>query len=107
MLTNDKVTGYYTTSFSPFAGFYVLSYRTSLLSRRRNTSLMEWSVEGPDVPYQQLVKVGDDTFVDILTDNARLARVEAEYEKAEEVYKTVKTAHKIGESSHLVAASRN
>lgn len=57
-------------------------------------------IDGPDVPYQRLVKVGDETFVDILTDNARLARVEAEYVKAEVVYKTVKTAHRIG-GSHL------
>lgn len=32
VLTDDKVMGYYTTSFSPFAGFYVLSYGTPFSS---------------------------------------------------------------------------
>jgi len=42
-LTDTSVASYYSASFSPNAGFYLLSY------------------EGPDVPFQKLIKVGDES----------------------------------------------
>lgn len=91
--------GYHRTSFSPFAGFYVLSY------------------EGPGVPWQKLVKVGDEgefdhagprkeklvrransprvvsaEYVNVLANNTALATVEAKFQRAEIAYGTIKTA---------------
>lgn len=42
-VTDASVPSYYSASFSPDAGFYLLSY------------------EGPSVPYQKLIKVGDES----------------------------------------------
>ena len=42
-LTDTSTPSYYSASFSPRAGFYILSY------------------EGPSVPYQKLVKVGNES----------------------------------------------
>ncbi|KAL1706994.1 dipeptidyl peptidase IV N-terminal region-domain-containing protein [Schizophyllum commune] len=53
---------YYSTSFSPEAGFYLLSYK------------------GPGVPYQKVVHVGDEEFQYTLTTNDRLSNVTAEFE---------------------------
>ncbi|TRM58208.1 dipeptidyl peptidase IV N-terminal region-domain-containing protein [Schizophyllum amplum] len=53
---------YYSTSFSPEAGFYLLSYR------------------GPGVPYQKVVRVGDEDFEYTLSANERLSNATAEYE---------------------------
>jgi hypothetical protein len=41
-LTDTSVPSYYSASFSPNAGFYLLTY------------------DGPDVPYQKLIKVGNE-----------------------------------------------
>lgn len=41
-LTDTSVPSYYAASFSPNAGFYLLTY------------------DGPDVPYQKLIKVGNE-----------------------------------------------
>lgn len=41
-LTDTSVVSYYSASFSPKAGFYSLSY------------------EGPGVPFQKLIKIGDE-----------------------------------------------
>ncbi|KAI5475344.1 hypothetical protein MNV49_001613 [Pseudohyphozyma bogoriensis] len=72
-LSDTKERGFHRTSFSPFAGFYVLSY------------------EGPGIPWQRLVKVDDKDFKDVLTDNAQLAKVDADFMKAEITYTTVET----------------
>ena len=42
-LTDTSVASYYSASFSPSAGFYLLSY------------------EGPGVPFQKLIKVGNES----------------------------------------------
>jgi dipeptidyl aminopeptidase len=42
-VTDTSVPSYYSASFSPNAGFYLLSY------------------EGPGVPYQKLIKTGDES----------------------------------------------
>ena len=42
-LTDTSVPSYYSASFSPNAGFYLLSY------------------EGPNVPYQKVIKTGDES----------------------------------------------
>ena len=42
-LTDTSVASYYSASFSPGAGFYLLSY------------------QGPSVPFQKLIKVGDES----------------------------------------------
>ncbi|KAF8513011.1 dipeptidyl aminopeptidase [Hysterangium stoloniferum] len=62
---------YYSADFSPEAGFYLLSYN------------------GPHVPWQRLVKVGDPSYDNILTDNARLNTTVAEYFAPDIIYSTI------------------
>jgi len=61
-LTDVTKQAYYSTSFSPGAGFYVLNY------------------EGPAVPWQKITEVGNSTFERILTKNEWLTNATMEYE---------------------------
>ncbi|KDQ19524.1 hypothetical protein BOTBODRAFT_153437 [Botryobasidium botryosum FD-172 SS1] len=61
-LTDDSRQSWYSASFSPSAGYYVLNY------------------DGPDVPWQKVVQVGNDTFQHFLTDNARLNQTSSEFQ---------------------------
>ena len=49
-LTDTSVASYYSASFSPEAGFYLLSY------------------EGPGVPFQKVIKIGDECGSDPISD---------------------------------------
>ena len=49
-LTDTSVASYYSASFSPQAGFYLLSY------------------EGPSVPFQTVIKVGDECGSNLVSD---------------------------------------
>ncbi|KAK4701884.1 dipeptidyl aminopeptidase B, partial [Phenoliferia sp. Uapishka_3] len=73
ILTNTTAPGFHSTSFSPFGSFYVLNYN------------------GPDIPWQRLVKVEDKNFIDVLSDNAALAKVEEQFLKVDVSYTTVKS----------------
>ncbi|SCZ93927.1 BZ3500_MvSof-1268-A1-R1_Chr6-3g08994 [Microbotryum saponariae] len=76
-LTDVTKMGHHTVSFSPFAGFYVVNYR------------------GPDMPWQKLYKVDDQTpnshsgFTKILTDNAALAKIDAAFQHVDISYSTL------------------
>ncbi|KAF7322541.1 hypothetical protein HMN09_00032600 [Mycena chlorophos] len=70
-LTETNEPGYFSASFSPQAGFYLLSYR------------------GPGIPTQKVVQVADADFEYVLTTNHRLANVSADYESATVVYSTI------------------
>ncbi|KAF5379515.1 hypothetical protein D9615_006521 [Tricholomella constricta] len=61
-LTDVTKPAYYSTSFSPGAGFYVLDY------------------QGPTIPWQKIVQVGNSSFEHILTKNEWLTNVTMEYE---------------------------
>ncbi|GLB41533.1 putative dipeptidyl aminopeptidase [Lyophyllum shimeji] len=61
-LTDVKKEAYYSTNFSPGAGFYVLSY------------------EGPAIPWQKIAAVGNLTFEHTLTKNELLSNITMEYE---------------------------
>ncbi|ETW78834.1 dipeptidyl aminopeptidase [Heterobasidion irregulare TC 32-1] len=54
LLPESSSTGYYGARFSPMAGFYLLSY------------------EGPNIPWQRVVKTNDSAFNFVLTDNVHL-----------------------------------
>ncbi|KAL1739557.1 dipeptidyl peptidase IV N-terminal region-domain-containing protein, partial [Schizophyllum fasciatum] len=69
--TVTEMESYYSTSFSPEAGFYLLSYK------------------GPAVPYQKVVRVGDEDFEYTLTTNERLSNATAEYETPTVIHGTV------------------
>jgi dipeptidyl aminopeptidase len=49
-VTDTSVASYYSASFSPEAGFYLLSY------------------EGPGVPFQKVIKVGDECRSNLISD---------------------------------------
>ena len=49
-LTDTSVASYYSASFSPEAGFYLLSY------------------EGPEVPFQKVIKIGDECGSNLISD---------------------------------------
>ncbi|KAJ7074230.1 dipeptidyl aminopeptidase [Mycena amicta] len=70
-LTDISEAAYYSASFSPEAGFYLLSYN------------------GPGIPNQKVVKAGDSEFEYILTTNQRLVNVTEEYESATVLYSTI------------------
>ncbi|GAA5916914.1 hypothetical protein JCM5296_000616 [Sporobolomyces johnsonii] len=70
-LTNTTVRGYYSASFSPFAGVYQLNY------------------EGPSMPWQKLIKVDEPNYSNILADNAALAKVDSQFQHADISYRTV------------------
>ncbi|KAK1233376.1 Dipeptidyl peptidase 4 [Marasmius sp. AFHP31] len=64
---------FFDTDFSPEAGFYVLSYR------------------GPNVPWQRIIKTGDEAFDYVLTSNAELVNITSQYEAPTVVYDTIKS----------------
>ncbi|GAA5973880.1 hypothetical protein JCM21900_004734 [Sporobolomyces salmonicolor] len=70
-LTNTNARGYYSASFSPFAGVYQLNY------------------EGPSMPWQKLIKVDDPNYSNTLVDNAALTKVDTQFQHAEISYSTV------------------
>ncbi|SCV67404.1 BQ2448_5015 [Microbotryum intermedium] len=62
---------HHTVSFSLFGGFYVINYR------------------GPELPWQKLYKVDDQSFTKVLTDNADLAQKDAAFQHVEISYSTL------------------
>ncbi|SCV67402.1 BQ2448_5013 [Microbotryum intermedium] len=70
-LTDVTKMGHHTVSFSPFGGFYVINYR------------------GPELPWQKLYKVDDQSFTKVLTDNADLAQKDAAFQHVEISYSTL------------------
>ncbi|KAF8515924.1 dipeptidyl aminopeptidase [Gautieria morchelliformis] len=62
---------HYDASFSPQAGFYLLSY------------------EGPNIPWQRLIKVDDSNYSYVLTNNSRLNQTISEYRSPSLVYSTM------------------
>ncbi|GAA5898899.1 hypothetical protein JCM5296_004413 [Sporobolomyces johnsonii] len=70
-LTNTTTRGYYSASFSPFAGVYQLNY------------------EGPSMPWQKLIKVDEPNYSNTLVDNAALAKVDSQFQHADISYRTV------------------
>ncbi|KAF9037893.1 dipeptidyl aminopeptidase [Hymenopellis radicata] len=62
---------YFSTDFSPEGGFYLLSYH------------------GPDIPWQRVVQAGNNSFDYLLTDNARLSNITAEYEAPTIIHSTI------------------
>jgi len=71
LLTDTSTPSYYSSDFSPGAGFYVLNYR------------------GPNVPWQKIVQAGNSTFNHILTLNEALLNATIEYETATVSYTTI------------------
>ena len=65
--------GYFSASFSPKAGYYVLNY------------------EGPDVPTTVVRKVGDQEFVKVLENNTALVDLLQQYELPKSRMVTVKS----------------
>ncbi|KAF9465555.1 dipeptidyl peptidase IV N-terminal region-domain-containing protein [Collybia nuda] len=61
-LTDRTKSSYYSSNFSPEAGFYVLHY------------------QGPNVPWQKIVQAGNSTFDYTLTTNEHLLNMTMEYE---------------------------
>ncbi|TFK34032.1 dipeptidyl peptidase IV N-terminal region-domain-containing protein [Crucibulum laeve] len=70
-LTDPTKPSFYSSEFSPQAGFYVLNYH------------------GPTVPWQKIVKVGDQAFNYPLTKNERLTNATLEYEAATITHSTI------------------
>ncbi|KAG2012084.1 dipeptidyl-peptidase and tripeptidyl-peptidase, variant 5 [Coprinopsis cinerea AmutBmut pab1-1] len=70
-LTDITKPGYYGTSFSPQAGYYVLTY------------------SGPSVPWQRVIQVDNSSFEYVLNTNDRLKAVDAEYESPIVTYSTL------------------
>jgi dipeptidyl aminopeptidase len=70
-LTDVKKASYYSSSFSPQAGFYLLSYL------------------GPSTPWQRVVQVGNNSFEYVLTVNERLTNVTREFEAPTVVHSTI------------------
>ncbi|KAF8989845.1 dipeptidyl peptidase IV N-terminal region-domain-containing protein [Cyathus striatus] len=70
-LTDTEKLGYYSSDFSPEAGFYVLNYG------------------GPSIPWQKVEKIDDKKFSYYLTNNERLSNMTAEYEAATVSYETI------------------
>ncbi|KAH6915679.1 dipeptidyl-peptidase [Coprinopsis sp. MPI-PUGE-AT-0042] len=70
-LTDASKPGYFSTNFSPNAGFYVLSY------------------QGPNVPWQKIIQVGNTAFNYDLTTNDRLKNITAEYEAPTKTWSTI------------------
>lgn len=72
-LTDIKKPSYYSSSFSPQAGFYLLSYR------------------GPNTPWQKVFQIGNNSFEYVLTTNERLANVTRQFEAPTVVHSTIKS----------------
>lgn len=72
-ITDIKKEGYYGISFSNKAGYALLTY------------------EGPDIPWQKVISTPsiDDTYQDVVEDNAALAKLAAEHELPLEIYQDV------------------
>ncbi|KAK7031462.1 dipeptidyl peptidase IV N-terminal region-domain-containing protein [Favolaschia claudopus] len=70
-LTDTSEAAYYSSDFSPQAGFHLLSYL------------------GPGIPNQKVVKAADSAFEYVLTTNERLINVTEEYEAATVVHSTI------------------
>ncbi|KAL0569963.1 Dipeptidyl peptidase 4 [Marasmius crinis-equi] len=76
---NAELTGgkeeqaFFDTDFSPEAGFYVLSYL------------------GPNVPWQRIIKNGDEAFDYVLSSNEHLVNVTGQYEMPTVIYDTIKS----------------
>jgi dipeptidyl aminopeptidase len=70
---DEDVHGYYSASFSPKAGYYVLNY------------------EGPEVPTTVVRKVGDNDFTKILENNTALAELLQQYSLPKSRMVTVKS----------------
>ncbi|KAG6885763.1 hypothetical protein C0993_010275 [Termitomyces sp. T159_Od127] len=70
-LTDATKPAFYSTSFSPGAGYYLLSY------------------QGPTIPWQKIVQVGNASFEHILTKNEWLANITMEYEAPTVVRSTI------------------
>ncbi|TEB18482.1 dipeptidyl-peptidase [Coprinellus micaceus] len=73
-LTDDTKSAFYRASFSPEAGFHVLSY------------------DGPGVPSQKVVQVDNSTFSYVLTTNERLKNVTEQYEAPTVFYTSFKNS---------------
>ncbi|KAF8555864.1 dipeptidyl aminopeptidase [Imleria badia] len=71
LLTDDSTPSFYSASFSPGAGFYLLDYG------------------GPNVPWQRVVDVSRPDFDYVLTDNAALNTTLGEFEAATITYSTI------------------
>ncbi|KAG8908597.1 hypothetical protein FRB99_004885 [Tulasnella sp. 403] len=61
-LTDSKQTAWYSASFSPKSGYYLLGY------------------EGPNIPWQKVIAVENKTFEYVLTDNKELNVTSAQYQ---------------------------
>ncbi|TFK73733.1 dipeptidyl aminopeptidase [Pluteus cervinus] len=72
-LTDRSKLSAYSSSFSPQAGFYVLSYN------------------GPNVPWQKVIKAGDSAFDYSLTTNEKLLNATLEYEAPNIVFSTIES----------------
>ncbi|KIK56988.1 hypothetical protein GYMLUDRAFT_247264 [Collybiopsis luxurians FD-317 M1] len=64
---------YYQTSFSPQAGFYLLSYL------------------GPNIPWQKVIQAGNPDFNYVLTTNDELSNRSSEYEMPTVLYSTIES----------------
>ncbi|KAJ2927846.1 hypothetical protein H1R20_g9258, partial [Candolleomyces eurysporus] len=73
-LTDDTKPAFYRASFSPQAGFYLLSY------------------DGPTVPWQKVIQVDNSTFSYVLTTNELLANITAKFEEPTVLLSTI-TSH--------------
>ncbi|KAL4265734.1 peptidase S9B family protein [Pleurotus pulmonarius] len=72
-LTDASERAYYGVDFSPQAGFYLLSY------------------DGPNIPWQKVVKAGDKEFGYVLTTNERLTNTTEEFEAPIASYGTIES----------------
>ncbi|KAF8643012.1 hypothetical protein AX16_009257 [Volvariella volvacea WC 439] len=72
-LTDVTKPSYYSSSFSPQAGFYVLSYN------------------GPSIPWQKVVQANNPEFDYVLTNNDRLANITLEYEAPTVIHSTIES----------------
>ncbi|CAK5273743.1 unnamed protein product [Mycena citricolor] len=70
-LTDTSESAYYSSDFSPEAGFYLLSYN------------------GPGIPTQSVIQANNSDFEYILTTNERLANVTMEYEAPTRSFSTI------------------
>ncbi|KAG6917095.1 hypothetical protein DXG01_003915 [Tephrocybe rancida] len=70
-LTDATKPSFYSTSFSPGAGYYVLNY------------------QGPTIPWQKIVEVGNSSFEHSLTKNEWLTNVTMEYEAPTVIHSTI------------------
>ncbi|KAG6828503.1 hypothetical protein H0H92_007779 [Tricholoma furcatifolium] len=70
-LTDVTKPSFYSTSFSPGAGYYLLNY------------------QGPSIPWQKIVQLGNTSFEHLLTNNDLLANRTMEYEAPTVVHSTI------------------